>query len=52
IDVQGDSTSNDWINKFYHVHWLRMLALHNQWAEELLLVSWEMTWTVDFFIHK
>ncbi|KAG2070119.1 hypothetical protein BDR04DRAFT_1019726, partial [Suillus decipiens] len=22
------------------------------WAEEILLVGREMTWTVDFFIHK
>ncbi|KAG2071133.1 hypothetical protein BDR04DRAFT_984461, partial [Suillus decipiens] len=48
IDVQGDSTSNDWMNEFYCVHWLRTLVL----LEELLLVSWEMTWMVDFFIHK
>ncbi|KAG0696298.1 hypothetical protein DFH29DRAFT_768062, partial [Suillus ampliporus] len=52
IDVQGDSTNNDWMNEFYHVHWLWTLALQDCWAEELLLVSWEMTWTVQFFIHK
>ncbi|KAG1726509.1 uncharacterized protein EDB91DRAFT_1061574, partial [Suillus paluster] len=52
IDVQGDSTSNDWMNEFYHVHWLRTLALCDRWAEELLLVSWEMIWMVEFFIHK
>ncbi|KAG1866108.1 hypothetical protein F4604DRAFT_1585594 [Suillus subluteus] len=53
IDVQGDSTSNDWMNEFYHVHWLRTLALRDRWAEELLLlVGWEMIWTVDFFLHK
>ncbi|KAG1887749.1 hypothetical protein F4604DRAFT_1674917 [Suillus subluteus] len=46
IDVEGDSTSNDWMNEFYHVHWLRMLALHDCWAEELLLVGREMTWMV------
>ncbi|KAG1849775.1 hypothetical protein F4604DRAFT_1687361 [Suillus subluteus] len=39
IDVQGDSTSNDWMNEFYCVHWLRMLALRDRWAEELLLVG-------------
>ncbi|KAG1837769.1 hypothetical protein F4604DRAFT_1692091 [Suillus subluteus] len=52
IDVQGDSTSNDWMNEFYRVHWLRTLALRDRWAEELLLVSQEMIWTVDFFLHK
>ncbi|KAG1843425.1 hypothetical protein C8R48DRAFT_559693, partial [Suillus tomentosus] len=26
IDVEGDSTSNDWMNEFYRVHWLRTLA--------------------------
>ncbi|KAG1854605.1 hypothetical protein F4604DRAFT_1685973 [Suillus subluteus] len=52
IDVQGDSTSNDWMNEFYRVHWLRTLALCDRWAEELLLVGREMIWTVDFFLHK
>ncbi|KAG1888335.1 hypothetical protein F4604DRAFT_1877431 [Suillus subluteus] len=52
IDVQGDSTSNDWMNEFYRVHWLRTLALRDRWAEELLLVGREMIWTVDFFLHK
>ncbi|KAG1870872.1 hypothetical protein F4604DRAFT_1583524 [Suillus subluteus] len=52
IDVQGDSTSNDWMNEFYCVHWLRTLALCDRWAEELLLVDQEMIWTVDFFLHK
>ncbi|KAG1814166.1 hypothetical protein DFJ58DRAFT_740006 [Suillus subalutaceus] len=37
IDVQGDSTSNDWMNEFYCVHWLRMLAMRDRWTEELLL---------------
>ncbi|KAG0692450.1 hypothetical protein DFH29DRAFT_817547 [Suillus ampliporus] len=36
----------------YCVHWLWMLALRDRWAEELLLVGQEMTWTVQFFIHK
>ncbi|KAG0695461.1 hypothetical protein DFH29DRAFT_880030 [Suillus ampliporus] len=39
IDVQGDSTNNDWMNEFYCVHWLWMLALRDHWAEELLLVG-------------
>ncbi|KAG1855363.1 hypothetical protein DFJ58DRAFT_841154 [Suillus subalutaceus] len=52
IDVQGDSTSNDWMNEFYRVHWLRTLALRDRWAEELLLVGREMIWVVDFFLHK
>ncbi|KAG2068611.1 hypothetical protein BDR04DRAFT_1023982, partial [Suillus decipiens] len=52
INIQGDSTSNDWMNKCMLVGFLRTLALCNQWAEELLLVGREMTWMVDFFIHK
>jgi hypothetical protein len=27
-------------------------VLHDHWAEELLLVDWEMIWTIEFFIHK
>ncbi|KAG1844901.1 hypothetical protein C8R48DRAFT_678323 [Suillus tomentosus] len=52
IDVEGDSTSNDWMNEFYCVHWLRTLALRNRWEEELLLVGREITWTIAFFMHK
>ncbi|KAG1795244.1 uncharacterized protein BJ212DRAFT_1291427, partial [Suillus subaureus] len=52
IDVEGDSDSNDWMNEFYHIHWLCTLTLCNHWAEELFLVSWEMTWMVKFFLHK
>ncbi|KAG1889745.1 uncharacterized protein F5891DRAFT_965205, partial [Suillus fuscotomentosus] len=52
LDVEGDSTSNDWMNEFYRVHWLRTLALRDRWAEELLLVGREMIWAVGFFIHK
>ncbi|KAG1837246.1 hypothetical protein C8R48DRAFT_622949 [Suillus tomentosus] len=52
LDVEGDSTSNDWMNEFYRVHWLRTLALRDRWAEELLLVGREMTWTVALFIYK
>ncbi|KAG1800082.1 hypothetical protein EV424DRAFT_1474860 [Suillus variegatus] len=29
LDVQGDSVSNDWMNEFYRVHWLRTKALRN-----------------------
>ncbi|KAG2116993.1 uncharacterized protein F5147DRAFT_768380 [Suillus discolor] len=52
IDVEGDSASNNWMNEFYRVHWLRTLALRDHWAEELLLVGREMTWMVEFFLHK
>ncbi|KAG1793247.1 uncharacterized protein HD556DRAFT_1432294 [Suillus plorans] len=34
LDVQGDSVSNDWLNEFYRVHWLRTKALQDRWAEE------------------
>ncbi|KAG2032020.1 hypothetical protein BDR03DRAFT_985997 [Suillus americanus] len=52
INVQGDSSCNDWMNEFYRVHWLSTLALQDRWTEELLLVGWEMIWMVDFFLHK
>ncbi|KAG1880692.1 hypothetical protein C8R48DRAFT_668103 [Suillus tomentosus] len=36
FEVQADSTSSDWMTKFYRVHWLHTKSLHNWWAEELL----------------
>ncbi|KAG1805128.1 hypothetical protein EV424DRAFT_1474414 [Suillus variegatus] len=52
LDVAGDSKSNDWLNEFYCVHWLRAKALKDCWAEEMLLVQHEMEWTCNFFLHK
>ncbi|KAG1893413.1 uncharacterized protein F5891DRAFT_1196459 [Suillus fuscotomentosus] len=52
LDVQGDSVSSDWMNEFYRVHWLRTKALHDRWAEELILVEHEMGWTLEFFLFK
>ncbi|KAG2748626.1 hypothetical protein P692DRAFT_201805774 [Suillus brevipes Sb2] len=52
LDVRGDSVGNDWMNEFYRVHWLRTKALRDRWAEELLLVEHEMSWTVNFLVHK
>ncbi|KAG1805326.1 uncharacterized protein BJ212DRAFT_1283782 [Suillus subaureus] len=46
------SGTNIFCTTVYCVHWLRTLALCDQWAEEQLLVSREMIWVVDFFIHK
>ncbi|KAG2057282.1 hypothetical protein BDR06DRAFT_847496, partial [Suillus hirtellus] len=52
LDVQCDSISNNWMNEFYRVHWLRAKALHDQWLEEQLLIKYEMGWTLQFFLHK
>ncbi|KAG2756763.1 hypothetical protein P692DRAFT_201800227 [Suillus brevipes Sb2] len=49
---RGDSVSNDWMNEFYRVHWLRTKALWDRWAEEMLLVGHVMRWTIDFLAHK
>ena len=34
------------------VHWLRARALKNRWHEEVVLVTYEMQWTVRYFLHK
>ncbi|KAG0691964.1 hypothetical protein DFH29DRAFT_883337 [Suillus ampliporus] len=52
LDIQGDSVSNDWMNEFYRVHWLRTKALRDRWEEEILLVGHEMRWTIDFLVHR
>ena len=33
------------------VHWLHSQPQRNQWREEFLLVTYEMQWTVWYFIH-
>ncbi|KAG1900244.1 uncharacterized protein F5891DRAFT_980514 [Suillus fuscotomentosus] len=52
MDVERDSNSSDWLNEFYHVHWLHAKAMMDHWKEELLLVQYEMNWTCKFFLHK
>ncbi|KAG1725096.1 hypothetical protein EDB19DRAFT_1833904 [Suillus lakei] len=52
LDVQGDSVSNNWMNKFYRVHWLWTKALWDRWEEEFLLVEHEMHWTINFLVHR
>ncbi|KAG1908948.1 uncharacterized protein F5891DRAFT_1180522 [Suillus fuscotomentosus] len=52
LDVAGGSESNDWLDEFYRVHWLRAKALKDCWAEEILLVQHEMDWTCNFFCYK
>ncbi|KAG2048900.1 hypothetical protein BDR06DRAFT_894613, partial [Suillus hirtellus] len=52
LDVQGDSTSNDWLSEFYQVHWLCSKALQDHWAEEFVLLAHKMHWTINFFTHK
>jgi len=33
------------------VHWLRARAQKERWAEEKILVGYEMQWTVRYFLH-
>lgn len=35
-----------------HVHWLCAWAQMNCWQEECHLLTYEMQWTVQFFVHK
>ena len=34
------------------VHWLRARALKDRWHEEHILVTYEMQWTVHYFLYK
>ncbi|KAF8150124.1 hypothetical protein B0H34DRAFT_826383 [Crassisporium funariophilum] len=38
--------------EFKHVHWLRARALNHRWHEEVVLVTYEMQWTVRYFLHQ
>ena len=35
-----------------HVHWLQARVQKNRWAEELLLLKYEMEWTTRALLHK
>ncbi|KAF8805732.1 hypothetical protein BYT27DRAFT_7224692 [Phlegmacium glaucopus] len=37
--------------EFRQVHWLRAHAQKNRWEEELILVTYEMQWTVCYFVQ-
>ncbi|KAG1837563.1 hypothetical protein DFJ58DRAFT_846405 [Suillus subalutaceus] len=52
MDVQGDTSGNDWMTEFYRVNWLRTKALCDRWNEEVILVKHEMQWSINFFNHK
>ncbi|KAG1812986.1 hypothetical protein EV424DRAFT_1326828 [Suillus variegatus] len=52
LDVEGDFDSSDWLNEFYHVHWLHAKVLRDHWAKEILQVKHEMQWTCNFFAQK
>ncbi|KAG2148165.1 uncharacterized protein EDB93DRAFT_1240507 [Suillus bovinus] len=34
INVQGDTSRNDWMTEFYRVNWLQTKALHDHWNED------------------
>jgi hypothetical protein len=34
------------------VHWLRARAQSGRWNEEVILVTYEMQWTVRYFLHQ
>jgi hypothetical protein len=34
------------------VHWLRARAQSGRWNEEVILVSYEMQWTIRYFLHQ
>ena len=34
------------------VHWLHAHAQKDRWHEEVVLVTYEMQWTVQYFLHK
>ncbi|KAG1882239.1 hypothetical protein F4604DRAFT_1921982 [Suillus subluteus] len=52
LDVQGDTSGNDWMTEFYWVNWLRTKALRDRWSEEVTIVKHEMQWSINFFKHR
>ena len=47
------ATRSNYTNTFIvrRVHWLQSQAQRNRWREEFLLVTYEMQWTVWYFIY-
>ena len=40
------------ISTVKRVHWLRARAQKQRWHEEVILVTYEMQWTVRYFLNK
>ncbi|KAF8816593.1 hypothetical protein BYT27DRAFT_7076625 [Phlegmacium glaucopus] len=53
---QSRSTANcktsEGLREFNRVHWLRARAQHHRWKEELILVGYEMGWTVRYYMYQ
>ncbi|KAH9959751.1 hypothetical protein BGW80DRAFT_1183207, partial [Lactifluus volemus] len=52
VESNIDQGSTQALQEFQRVHWLRARAQKQRWKEEVILVGYEMQWTVRFFIHK
>ncbi|KAG2069741.1 hypothetical protein BDR04DRAFT_1020842, partial [Suillus decipiens] len=52
LDVQGDTSGNDWITEFYQINLLQMKALCDHWSEEVTIVKHETQWSMNFFKHR
>ncbi|PPQ94598.1 hypothetical protein CVT25_010606 [Psilocybe cyanescens] len=50
--LNGPNAQQRFQNEFNRVHWLRARAQKNRWNEEIVLVKYEMLWTVRNFIHR
>lgn len=52
VTTRVDVESANFAFTVQRVHFLRARAQKHRWTEELLLVDYEMSWTVQFFRHK
>ncbi|PPQ92912.1 hypothetical protein CVT25_009177 [Psilocybe cyanescens] len=48
----GPDVQQRFQTEFNCVHWLRARAQKNRWNEEIILVEYEMIWTVRYFAHR
>ncbi|TFY81296.1 hypothetical protein EWM64_g2719 [Hericium alpestre] len=49
VDVKGDSAEATWLADFHRVQWLRTCARLHRWEEQMVVLPFEMEWTVCGF---
>ena len=52
VRIQHNQLFDDLISADRRVHWLCARAQNLRWEEEVILVGYEMTWTVRYFTYN
>ncbi|KAI6039423.1 hypothetical protein EDC04DRAFT_2568378, partial [Pisolithus marmoratus] len=52
MDIPKDTCANDWMSKFYQVHWLQAKSQRDRCHEEVELLQCKMSWMKNIFLHQ